>query len=645
VIVYNTGTRQAVKQFGESGDRIFTVAIDPSNQWVAVASHDGSTKIYELTGTRVGWLTKPSSDPSVNVVFSHSGSSAAVVAQSGKILVIDLQRSVAISVPVLTDPREPQVVFSADNSELLVGFGDKALHRLDLSKNLYRQVTEPLPSYFNHLSMDGKGTWIAATGKDGIVRLIKHNNFAVGVMLCIGDRSDDVVVLTPQGWFDGTPEILRQVSWRDGNTNNIFNLEAFYNDFFYPGLLQDTTAGLNPLPPKVDLATWLHFPSLRLLAEEGLAHLEVINGKNFLCLAEGTTPAVISRLNIFSRRGEVDLKDLSERFETDETSATCTRRTEIPKDLTGLELAGSSSGIAKSTPPVSGLVLSATATSTLHIFTVGINSYETAVRYKTSPSLYALAFAAGDADAIEEYFGQQQSSGKAPFTTVRIWKGLRDQTATLPEILSRLNRIGREVSENDVVLLFFAGHGRVPPGQEMFYFMPFVERPESEWSVAPLDERDVGLSSAMLTEALRAFRAHRIVIAIDACESGGVAESLAKVGVAKLAMDRRSTSESPTQADELSGDRTGVFVLAAATPLQSAYEPAPTNAAGLPHGLFTTSLLESLQRATESEGGILMSTVMNTLPEHLSTLAAAAGVRQTVVRAVSGNADFFIARH
>jgi len=270
--------------------------------------------------------------------------------------------------------------------------------------------------------------------------------------------------------------------------------------------------------------------------------------------------------------------------------------------------------------------------------------YEPAVRYRTSLGLPPLAFAVGDADAIEQYFMQQQRSGRSPFASVRVWPGLRDQTGTLANIRSRLNEIAGSVNKDDVVLLFFDGHGRVPPGQEMFYFMPYAERPTDEWS-APLDERDVGLSSAILAEALRRILSHRIVIAIDACESGGAVESLAKVGAAKLAMDRRVDSSPSVPSGEPSANETGVFVLAAATPIQSAYEPAPSDAQGIQHGPFTTSFLQSLQTATESEGGVLMSTVMSVLPDRRSALAATAGVKQTVVGAVSGTADFFIARH
>lgn len=50
----------------------------------------------------------------------------------------------------------------------------------------------------------------------------------------------------------------------------------------------------------------------------------------------------------------------------------------------------------------------------------------------------------------------------------------------------------------DVLVLLFSGHGTVPAGQEMFYFVTSDTNGQS-----PASERDTGLSTAMLAEALR----------------------------------------------------------------------------------------------------------------------------------------------
>jgi hypothetical protein len=70
--------------------------------------------------------------------------------------------------------------------------------------------------------------------------------------------------------------------------------------------------------------------------------------------------------------------------------------------------------------------------------------------------------------------------------------------------------MAKEVREDDVVLLFFSGHGRVPPGQEMFYYIPFLRATEDTGSlVDPPDERETGVSTAMLAEAIRNLPARK----------------------------------------------------------------------------------------------------------------------------------------
>jgi uncharacterized caspase-like protein len=119
--------------------------------------------------------------------------------------------------------------------------------------------------------------------------------------------------------------------------------------------------------------------------------------------------------------------------------------------------------------------------------------------------------------------------------------------------LDRLKSIGQALSENDVLVLFLSGHGMVPAGQEMFYFAPFdMEGPD------PRHQRETGLNTAMLVDAMRYIPATRTVFVIDACQSGGAIESLKKIAWIK---------------SRLTEDNSGTYLIASSTPLQDAVAP------------------------------------------------------------------------
>lgn len=68
------------------------------------------------------------------------------------------------------------------------------------------------------------------------------------------DQSDWAVV-TPDGLFDGSPSAWKLLSWRlDDNTFKTVPAEAFFNEFYRPGLLADIFAGRRIEKPSRDIS-------------------------------------------------------------------------------------------------------------------------------------------------------------------------------------------------------------------------------------------------------------------------------------------------------------------------------------------------------------------------------------------------------
>src|SRR4051794_13721332 len=114
-------------------------------------------------------------------------------------------------------------------------------------------------------------------------------------------------------------------------------------------------------------------------------------------------------------------------------------------------------------------------------------------------------------------FSGNRVRGSLPMPLCACGKGSTTR-ATRDAVQQRLAEMIRAIRENDVVLLYFAGHGVVPSGQEMFYFVPVDSR--------ATDLRRTGVSTAVLADDIRGLDARRVVLFIDACQSGGAVEPL-----------------------------------------------------------------------------------------------------------------------
>lgn len=364
------------------------------------------------------------------------------------------------------------------------------------------------------------------------------------LMRLVSTGPADWLTIAPNGLFDGTPDAMREVGWKVAGSEDVFPLESFYNDFFEPAIYAKTMSGHQPKPP-LDLQMALQLPGLREMLKEELVSIETRNGQPTLCLAEA--PTVTPTVFRDAQPMHFDPQSLIAHPEDPlcRFSLTLDRNAQY-------EVVRKSEPQNRFSEPTVGPPLTSTVTSsTLNLQTVAIERYNldaTGLRPLPSSVLGAMS--------VEAFFRDpRQKSG--PYRNIRVWDGLYDQAATRKGILNRLREIGQALSQDDVFVLFLSGHGIVPAGQEMFYFAPFdFEGPD------PRRQRETGLNTAVLVDAIRNIPATRVVIIIDACQSGGAIESLEKVTRVKS-----DTSQHPS----------GSYLVASATPLEQAIAPVSGN--------------------------------------------------------------------
>ena len=201
----------------------------------------------------------------------------------------------------------------------------------------------------------------------------------------------------------------------------------------------------------------------------------------------------------------------------------------------------------------------------------------------------------------------------------------------LPEknsIKKVINEIGKKAVANDILLIFFSGHGTMngSADKKQFYFLTADASSSSATSAVA----DVGISTAELAEWIKPanIKAQKRILIFDACNSGQAINDIVKVGNTNQAFKTAKGDEAGQQikAIEKLNDQSGLFILSASATDQSAYEMGRYS-----QGLLTYSLLKAIKQQPDilELGKYLdVSRWLNAAKETVSILVSETGERQ-----------------
>ena len=204
----------------------------------------------------------------------------------------------------------------------------------------------------------------------------------------------------------------------------------------------------------------------------------------------------------------------------------------------------------------------------LYLLAVGVSKY--------ANEKYSLKFADKDARDFVNVMLRQKGLLYRDVVIYRD-KALTNEEATKEEILDGLDWIRKQTSNNDIAMVFFAGHG-VNDQNNFYFFCPHQIVPERLFST--------GVAFSDIKNAVSAI-AGKAVFFIDTCHSGN------SVGMA----GQRGVLDINIVINELSSVQNGVVVFSASTSSELSYERAEWN-----NGAFTKALVEGLNGAAEISG-------------------------------------------
>ncbi len=208
----------------------------------------------------------------------------------------------------------------------------------------------------------------------------------------------------------------------------------------------------------------------------------------------------------------------------------------------------------------------------LYILAIGVADYER--------DEFDLSYADVDAQDISDAFATQEG----PLFGEVEARLLLNEEATRGKVLSDLEWVRREVTQNDLAIIFVSGHGVRHELWGDYYFLPYDSDPASI-----IDTAILWFEFERMLQALPG----KTVLLMDTCHAGGVTGAGAK----SMAVNLEAIQDFATAGR-------GAMVMASSTGEEFSWEDPAWG-----HGAFTKAILEGLAGGADYDGNGIVYTV------------------------------------
>jgi len=277
----------------------------------------------------------------------------------------------------------------------------------------------------------------------------------------------------------------------------------------------------------------------------------------------GKTPLAVAEAQGFSKIAQL-LKQAGTRGQTVDTPP-ATKGTPPPAPPT---TARAPQPVTPRTPPASPAEKLALHFGRYHALVIGNNAYT---------DLSPLKTAVNDATAVAELL--QTVYG---FTVTLLTNTTRD------EIITALDQLRATLSEQDNLLIYYAGHGMLDTSEERGYWLPVN---------AKQDSRIQWISNTTITDALKAMAAKHILVVADSCYSGTLLRGIDVVRPP-------SAGERDTYLARIAQKRSRTVLTS------GGLEPVSDSGGGKEHSVFAQAFLTALQENSDVLEGQRLSNLV-----------------------------------
>lgn len=587
-------TGKLVRIFEGHVTLISALAFAPDGKTFATGSYDNSIRIWDVAGGKTLFTLTGHISEVTGVAFNSTGTMLASSSRDKSVRLWDTQSGKFIRTLEGNTSDVFAVAFSPVGNLVVSGGFDKTLRLWDPQTGKLVRTFEGHSGPVSAVSFSLDGKFIVSGSEDASAKIWSPDQSQALSTLVSFNEGEDWLVVTPEGLFDGSPEAWRSILWRfAANTFDVAPVEAFFNEFYYPGVLADVLAGKKPRSVQNIAQVDRRQPAVKLdLIDSPVGAKGISSRKIRVRVQISEAPADATRrsgsgardVRLF-RNGAL-IKAWRGDVLNSQPSVTLEETISIvagPNDLTAYAFNKDNIKSADATLRLNGSD-SLKRKGVAYVVIVGVDEYE-------NPQ-YNLKYAVADAQTFGETFraAQNKLGTFAKFEVISLF----NKDATRANVLSALNRLSgntdgasggpavlnriKPAEPEDAVVIYFAGHGTAQKAR--FYLIP-----HDLGYTGPFDALDsAGLSTMLahsisdreLEQALEHIDASGLLLVIDACNSGQALESEEKrrgpmnsKGLAQLAYEK------------------GIYVLTAAQGYQAALE-----AVELGHGFLTYALVE-----------------------------------------------------
>ena len=578
--LWDVATGKQQREFPAAGGAIGAIVLGAGDTVLGAGNADGMVWVWNAQNGEKTVAFKAHDGAVTALAFIADASRIVSAGEDGRVRVWNTASGAEIMTMDAGPKAVRAVAASHDGTRVASGGDDGVVRLFDVTTGQLVKTYEGHAGAVSSLAFGKDDAVIHTASQDGTSRIFERER---GKELAqIVSSQDGWVVFNLEGDFDGEGDAIDAISWAAEDLT--FDLDQFTESHYEPGVLAHAAAAKVPekpkrpvlsvkfaTPPVVAIAT----PEEDTESDKEAFEVEVSAAD----LGGGIKEIRLYQNGKLVKRVQEDMDDVGETIEREFEVKLVPGKNEFRVVALSRDLIESRP--AKVKVKYSG----AERKSTLHLLTVGINKYR-------NPALN-LNYGVPDADGIRGFFGKQP---KRLFKDIKLY-AIADKQATKKGITSAVAKL-YESRPEDVVVLYFAGHGDTVDGN--WYFLPYeVTYPEKEEEI-----RGKGIQSEEINDWVSKIPAQKVVVLIDSCKSGAALKKF------RGFEDRKALSRLARTS--------GVHVVAAAAKTQFAVELAE-----LGHGAFTYTILEGLggEADARKDGIITIRELTNYIENRLPDLS------------------------
>ncbi len=604
-------------------DKVRTAVFSSDDKYVITSAWDSTAKIWDAASGKLIYTLAGHTGSLNSAIVSPDGRHMATTSTDNTAKIWRIEDGTLQYTLRLHKASIHSAHYSNDGKLLVLGSSDNTASIWDAQNGALLHVLKGHTAALKSAAFSPDAKFVVTTSEDNT---LKKWNATTGEFLFtfFAVDSTDYLAIDNDGHYDGTENARKMLYYVCGG--EIIDLEQFKDLSWEPGLVSKLSGG-NSEPITAKKISEINICNYTPLVEEkgavggsyhyfitprsgGIGEIQLyVNGK----LLRKYDPSLVQK------QGNAYALEVNEKT-VEDYLVSGTENLLIVKATTREGLMTS-----RGAYQVAQAIKRPVAYPNMYIISVGISHYKNEKLQLKYASKDAVDFTAAVASCARKLLNADGRQHVFCFDINTEHGSVR--WPAKDRIVKAIDTIAQRARSDDILVIFFAGHGILRAGEKNFYLLT-ADAASLEMNGI---EKEVAISTDELKEWLRKIKANKQLLILDACNSGQVVQQFqALIGKREIPADQQRALESLK-------DKTGTFILAASAAGQPAYE---TSLYG--QGLLTYSLLSGIKfgNGLRDHKFIDVTRWFNFACDNVKMLAREIGGRQDPQ--IIGNASFEI---